>query len=72
MFNNRINSIAKLGVNRIYSNLCTRNQQRSVTGVKKVVAVFAVTFNSIIIGKYSNFLFITKKYEIKSTISWLL
>lgn len=44
----------------------------SVTGVKKVVAVFAVTFNSIITGKYSNFLFITKIYEIKSTISWLL
>lgn len=60
MFNNRINSIRQFGVNRIYSNLCICNQQRSVTGVKKVVAVFAVTFNSIIIGKYSNFLFITK------------
>lgn len=32
----------------------------SVTGVKKVVAVFAVTFSPIINSKYSNFLFITK------------
>lgn len=41
-------------------NLCTRNRKGFGYGCKKGGCGIAVTFNSIISSKYSNFLFITK------------